>query len=112
MEASSCNFVHILDNSTSPDSDCLLAVLEDMSDESIPVLNMDSWANCLFIIILLIACTGLNSMGKAFTVYYIKQRAPDRPLNDMILIDQVLLLHKQDIQCNDFTYFCSVFNSL
>ena len=94
MEASSCNFVQILDNSTLPDTDCLLAVLEDMSDESIHVLNMDSWANCLFIIILLIACTVLNSMGKAFTVYYIKQRAPDRPLNDMILIDQVLLLHK------------------
>ena len=92
METFTCNFVHVtLINSSLVETDCPLVTLGDMNDASIPVLRMGSWVNYIFIILLLIGCVAMNSFGKAFTVFYIKQSAPERPLNDMILIDQVCI---------------------
>ena len=93
MEPSACIFVHVTNiNSSTVDTNCPLVTLKDMNDESIPVLTMGSWVTYTFIISLLIGCVVMNSLGKAFTVFYIKQRAPERPLNDMILIDQVSIV--------------------
>ena len=93
MEPSTCIFVHVTHiNSSTIDTNCPLVTLKDMNDESIPVLTMGSWVTYIFIIFLLIGCVVMNSLGKAFTVFYIKQRAPERPLNDMILIDQVSIV--------------------
>ena len=87
MEASNCSFIHMARNNSSIESIC--PILEDIHDESLTWL-WDHWATCLTII--LIGCIAINTSGKVFTIYYIKERAPNRPLNDMILIDQCLQL--------------------
>ena len=88
MEASNCSFIHMARNNSSIESICPI-LLEDIHDESLTWL-WDHWATCLTII--LIGCIAINTLGKVFTIYYIKERAPNRPLNDMILIDQCLQL--------------------
>ena len=112
METFTCTFVHVtLINSSLVETDCPLVILGDMNDESIPVLRMESWVTYIFIILLLIGCVAMNSFGKAFTVFYIKQSAPERPLNDMILIDQVcIFVYLQIEYVIFFINFCSVSN--
>ena len=91
MKASNCNIVHMVSNSTSRNPTCPLVLLEDMHDELIPLLSMGPWFTS-FLITMILGCVVINTLGKIFTIYYIKERAPKRPLNDMILIDQCLQL--------------------
>ena len=70
--------------------ECPSVVLEELTDEAIPILRIDGLAKAI-LIFALICCIVINTFGKVFLVYYIKERAPKRPLNDMILIDQVLI---------------------
>ena len=75
---------------SSIESTCPLLLLEDIHDESLTWL-WDHWAtSCLATI--LIGCIVINTLGKVLTIYYIRERAPIRPLNDMIFIDQCLQL--------------------
>ena len=90
MEASNCTFIHMARKNSSIDLICPVLLLEDIHDESLTWL-WDHWAtSCLAAI--LIGCIAINTLGKVFTIYYIKERAPKRPLNDMIFIDQCLQL--------------------
>ena len=90
MEASNCSFIHMARKNSSIESICPVLLLEDIHDESLTWL-WDHWAtSCLAAI--LIGCITINTLGKIFTIYYIKERAPNRPLNDMIFIDQCLQL--------------------
>ena len=91
MKASNCNIVHMVSNSSSRNPTCPLVLLEDMHDELIPLLSMGPWFTS-FLITMILGCVVINTLGKVFTIYYIKERAPKRPLNDMILIDQCLQL--------------------
>ena len=91
MKASNCNVVHIVTTISSRNQTCPLVLLEDISDQSIPLLSMKTWQISVLIAIL-IGCVVINTLGKIFTIYYIKERAPKRPLNDMIFIDQCLQL--------------------
>ena len=91
MKASNCNIVHMVSNSSSRNQTCPLVLFEDIYDESIPLLSMGTWPISILITILL-GCIIINTLGKIFTIYYIRERAPKRPLNDMILIDQCLQL--------------------
>ena len=77
-------------NDSSIKSICPILLLEDIHDESLTWL-WDHWATS-FLAIILICCITINTLGKFLTIYYIKERAPNRPLNDMILIDQCLQL--------------------
>ena len=79
----------MLENSTFPNFNCSL--IEGLSDTSIPVLSMDTWSTSI-LITMIVGCVVTNTFGKLFTIYYIKERAPERPLNDMIFIDQCLQL--------------------
>ena len=69
--------------------DCLEVQLEDMTDESVQVIGLTSqWS--MVLVAVLIGCVVLNTAGKAFIIYFVKKRALDRPINTMVLIDQVL----------------------
>ena len=81
----------MVSNSSSRNPTCPLVLLEDMHDELIPLLSMGPWFTS-FLITMIFGCVVINTLGKVFTIYYIKERAPKRPLNDMILIDQCLQL--------------------
>ena len=66
---------------------CQSVLIEELSDESTQILQIDGWPKTTLIVVLIV-CIILNTFGKVFMVYYITERAPTRPLNDMILIDQ------------------------
>ena len=91
MKASNCNIVHMVSNSSSRNQTCPLVLFEDINDESIPLLSMGTWPISILITILF-GCIVINTFEKLFTIYYINERAPKKPLNDMILIDQCLQL--------------------
>ena len=90
MEASNCTFVHMAKKNSSIESICPGLLLEDIHDESLARL-WNHWATS-FLAAILIGCITINTLGKFLTIYYIKKRAPNRPLNDMIFIDQCLQL--------------------
>ena len=91
MDVPNCDLKHMVENPSFFSSNCSLILLEDLQDESVPALAMDTWSTVVLVIVI-VACIMINASGKIFTIIYIKERAPKRPLNDMILIDQSLQL--------------------
>ena len=89
--------VNILDNATgilNQTDDCPNVVLEDMSDESIEVFGLTThWS--MVLVAVLFGCVVLNTAGKAFIIYFANEEAVDRPMNTMVLIDQVNILSFQ-----------------
>ena len=81
----------MVENSSFRNTNCSVALIEDMSDESIPVLSMGTWSTSI-LIAMIVVCVVINTFGKFLIIYYIRERAPKRPLNDMIVIDQCLQL--------------------
>ena len=93
---------NIVDNATSvlnKTDDCPDVVLEDMRDESVGVLGLTSQWSMVFVAVL-IGIVALNTAGKAFIIYFANQEALDRPLNTMVLIEQVYFIQfKISIGC-------------
>ena len=68
--------------------DCPEVVLLDFEDQSLSVINSTSkWVTLL--IASLIGCVGINLAGKIFIMWYVICQSIPRPMNAMILIDQV-----------------------
>ena len=68
--------------------DCPEVVLLDFKDQSLSVINSTSkWVTLL--IASLIGCVGINLAGKIFIMWYVICQSIPRPMNAMILIDQV-----------------------
>ena len=66
-------------------------VLLDFEDQSLSVINSSSkWVWLL--IASLIGCVGINLAGKILIMWYVNCRSIPRPMNAMILIDQVTFL--------------------
>ena len=68
---------------------CPEVVLLDFEDKSLSVINSTSkWVKLL--IASLIGCVVINLAGKIFIMWYVNCRSIPRPMNVMILIDQVI----------------------
>ena len=89
MKSSNCTFVHVVEESSPLNSSCKVFV--DIQDETVPALSMGTLPT-LALISMVSICVLINTVGKIFIIYYIKKKAPKRPLNDMFLIDQCLQL--------------------
>ena len=69
--------------------DCPEVVLLDFEDQSLSVINSSSkWVWLL--IASLIGCVGINLAGKILIMWYVNYHSIPRPMNVMILIDQVI----------------------
>ena len=88
--------VNIIENETSTTQmksgdDCPEVVLLDFEDQSLSAINSTSkWVWLL--IASLIGCVGINLAGKILIMWYVNCRSIPRPMNAMILIDQVTFL--------------------
>ena len=81
--------------------DCPEVVLLDFEDQSLSVINSSSkWVWLL--IASLIGCVGINLAGKILIMWYVNCRSIPRPMNVMILIDQVISIEECQL---DYFYF-------
>ena len=62
----------------------------NLTDESVKVIQWHGFFSIL-LIILCTTCALISTCGKSMIIYFILYKAPRRPLNTMILLDQVLL---------------------
>ena len=63
--------------------------ISDIKDHSIPIFKLQYWQLFLFICYYSV-CAIITIVGEALVIFYIARHAPKkRPLNRMILIDQV-----------------------
>ena len=63
--------------------------ISDIKDHSIPIFKLQYWQLVLFICYYSV-CAIITIVGEALVIFYIARHAPkNRPLNRMILIDQV-----------------------
>ena len=74
--------------------------ISNIEDHAVPIFKLKYWQLDLLICYYSI-CAIIAIVGEALVIFYIMQHAPkDRPLNRMILIDQVYITY---ILCKKYT---------
>ena len=74
--------------------------ISNIEDHAVPIFKLKYWQLDLLICYYSI-CAIIAIVGEALVIFYIMQHAPkDRPLNRMILIDQVCITY---ILCKKYT---------
>ena len=76
--------------------------ISNIEDHAVPIFKLQYWQLVLLICYYSI-CASIAIVGEALVIFYILQHAPkERPLNRMILIDQVCIsvcLASKFLQC-------------
>ena len=87
MEAN-CNSYFATKNSSAYCFDTEGTLLDDFQDESLKLISVrSSWS--LLLTMALIGCAAMNFAGKIFIIWYVKFQSIKRPLNTLIILDQV-----------------------